>query len=261
MMLKGVYKAKKKNGDVYFRSSITYKNKHISIGSYPTEQKAHEAYLCASALLSSTSGVTEWHSLQPLSFEKWVILANFRDNGLYFRSPIYLHKRYFSYYISPKEELFFDVDDLFYYGRHPIHTRDGYYFVNDYGMQVNILSRYGIKNHAVVYRDYEFIDGDSNNYRYDNIHVINPYYGVTRELSKQETIYKTTININGSVIVGRYNLLEDAAIAYNKAIDYLNVHLKTPKSYTPNYIEEMSSTDYKHRYENISISSKLLPTK
>lgn len=44
-LLAGVYIAKKKDGTIYFRSSITYRNKHISLGSYETEQQAHEAYL------------------------------------------------------------------------------------------------------------------------------------------------------------------------------------------------------------------------
>ena len=36
-MATGVYKTTKKDGSVYYRVSITYKNKHISIGSYDDE--------------------------------------------------------------------------------------------------------------------------------------------------------------------------------------------------------------------------------
>ena len=32
--LPGVYQAKKKNGTIYYRSSLTYRAKHISLGSY-----------------------------------------------------------------------------------------------------------------------------------------------------------------------------------------------------------------------------------
>ena len=39
-MAKGVYKTNKKDGSVYYRVSITYKNKHISIGSYDDENTA-----------------------------------------------------------------------------------------------------------------------------------------------------------------------------------------------------------------------------
>lgn len=35
--------------------------------------------------------------------------------------------------------------------------RGGHLFVADYGMQVNILNRYGIKNYAVKDKDYIFV--------------------------------------------------------------------------------------------------------
>ncbi len=68
--------------------------------------------------------------------------------------------------------------------------KNGYLFVNDYGMQVNILSRYGIKNFAVKDKDYYFKDGDCMNFRYHNIVVINPYYGVEKVKKK----YATTLH-------------------------------------------------------------------
>ena len=43
MALAGAFKAQLKNGNYYYRSSITYKNKHISLGSYDTEEEAQEA--------------------------------------------------------------------------------------------------------------------------------------------------------------------------------------------------------------------------
>ena len=51
-MLSGVYQAKKKDDTIYFRSSITYSGKHISLGSFDTEEMAHEAYLYACRLLA-----------------------------------------------------------------------------------------------------------------------------------------------------------------------------------------------------------------
>ena len=53
-MLAGAYLATRKDGSVYYRSNITYKNKHISLGSFSTEDDAHTAYLEAFTLLSST---------------------------------------------------------------------------------------------------------------------------------------------------------------------------------------------------------------
>ena len=42
--LPGVTKAKKKDGSVYYRSSMTIQSKHISLGSFDTEEKASQAY-------------------------------------------------------------------------------------------------------------------------------------------------------------------------------------------------------------------------
>ena len=47
-MLPGVYQAVKKDGTIYYRSSITYQGKHISLGSYSTEEEAHRASVDAS---------------------------------------------------------------------------------------------------------------------------------------------------------------------------------------------------------------------
>ena len=53
-MKPGVFLAKKKDGTLYYRSSLTYKNKHISLGSYDTEDQAHQTYMEASMILSSS---------------------------------------------------------------------------------------------------------------------------------------------------------------------------------------------------------------
>ena len=51
-MAAGVYKTNKKDGSVYYRVSITYKSKHISIGSYDDEAIAARVYTIASNILS-----------------------------------------------------------------------------------------------------------------------------------------------------------------------------------------------------------------
>ena len=99
---------------------------------------------------------------------------------MYISTPIYMRKNYFSYYLSINQELKFDIDDLFYYSSHKIMQRKGHLFVNDYGMQVTIQSRYGIKSHAVEGRDYQFVNGDPNDFRYSNLLIINHYHGVSR---------------------------------------------------------------------------------
>ena len=51
-MLTGVYLATKKDKTVYYRSNITHKGRHISLGSFPSEVQAHQAYTAACELLS-----------------------------------------------------------------------------------------------------------------------------------------------------------------------------------------------------------------
>ena len=46
-MLTGVYLATKKDKTVYYRSNITHKGRHISLGSFPSEVQAHQAYTAA----------------------------------------------------------------------------------------------------------------------------------------------------------------------------------------------------------------------
>ena len=258
-MLTGVYTARKKNGTLYYRASITYQNKHISLGSYITEEEAHQSYLQARHLLFSDTITLDNIDLQPgpLPFDKKISLLNFRDNHIYFKNPIYLRQNYFLYMIAPHDELKFDADDLFYYSSHKIMRRKGHLFVSDYGMQVNILSRYGIRNFAVAGRDYRFVNGDPTDFRYSNIEIINKYYGVSRIVSGNQIRYKACIHIVGNHVIGTYPTEELAAIAYNKAVDLARTHGCT-KNYMTNYITELSPREYADAYGALSISPKLL---
>lgn len=258
-MLPGVYQAKQKNGTVYYRSSINYRSKHISIGSFDSEITANSAYLEASRLLNDSS--VDMNNLLSritvLSFEKAVTLLNFRDNGIYSKNPLYLRKGYFSYYLSPADELKFDIDDLFYYSIHKILKRQGHLYVNDYGMQCSILSRYGIKPYAVAGRDYFFSNGDATDYRYSNIIIKNHYHGVLEYTKNGITRYKTLIHINGNYTIGTYSSEEKAAIAYNKAADYAKaagIH----KNFPENYVDSVSPKEYAEIYTRLKISKKYL---
>lgn len=253
-MLPGVYSATKKDGTSYYRSSITYKNKHISLGSYSTEEQAHLAYLTAYDI--AFNNLYSIHDFKDtnLSFDKIICLINLRDNGLYFHNPIYLKEKYFEYYLTSDKFLKFDADDLFYYSKHKIMIRGGHMFVSDYGMQVNILSRFGIGKYAVPERDYRFINGDNTDFRYSNIEVINKYFGVFRQGTEGNYKYTAKIHINGTVKVGTYPSEDMAAIAYNKAADILIANgLK--KEFNKNYIEDMSAIEYSGIYNKIRVSS------
>ena len=258
-MKPGVYLATKKDGTIYYRSSITFKNKHISLGSFSTEDAANKAYLEALELINSNLGIEDvLHKLNVLPFEKAVIIINFRDNGLYIGNPIYLRKNYFSYYLSENEEYKFDIDDLFYYSSHKILRRQGHLYVNDYGMQVTLLSRYGIRNHSVCDRDYYFANGDFTDMRYSNIILINRYYGVFQYMTKnQQARYRVKIHINGNYTVGTYSTELKAAIAYNKAVDLAKA-FGVNKNFPTNYIEDLASKDYEDQYVKLKISTKYL---
>lgn len=258
-MLPGVYGATKKDGTPYFRASLTYKNKHISLGSYMDEELAADAYLEAYQIIHESEITIDNFYDNPtvLRYDKVVVLLNLRDNNLYFNNPIYLRKGYFSYYLSPSIELKFDIDDLFYYSGHRIQQRQGHLFVNDYGMQYSILSRYGIKPYAVSGRDYTFANGDEHDFRYSNIIVINRYHGVTEVLQKGIRKYKVLIHINGNYKIGTYSTEEKAAIAYNKAADLAKSH-GIDKNFPENYIDAFSPREYAELYTKLHISKKYL---
>lgn len=275
--LTGVFTAKKKNGQTYYRSSITYKGRHISLGSFENSEAAHVAYLEADRILydrdtyridlletyfSSSELYAQprkksFAKIDTLSFEKVVILLNFRDNDIYFHSPIYLYKHYFHYYLAPGYHLIFDKEDLFYYSSHKIMRRGNHLFVADYGMQVTIASRYGIRNFAVKDRDYRFINQDDTDFRYANIEIINPYHGVLREGTFGNYSYRVRIHIHGNYIVGIYDNVETAAIAYNKAADLCHQY-GIKKKFPVNYIETMSPKTYAEIYSTVTVSESFL---
>lgn len=253
----GVYTAKRKDGSIYYRASLTYRAKHISLGSYNTMEEAHNAYLTASRILSDPeTGISAYKEENHLIFEKWVSLINFRDNGIYFSNPIYIRPSFFYYYFSPSNFFIFDSDDLFFYSSHKISYRGGHYFVADYGMQLNIMNRYGIKNYAVLDKDYRFINGNTNDFRYENIEILNTYNGVSSFYRNGRLYYRTKIHIKGNYTVGVYDTEIKAAIAYNKAVDILK-KAGVQKDYTPNYMEGISPSAYADLYSSIKISPKI----
>ena len=77
-----MYKTKKKNGLTYYRSSITYKNKHISLGSSDSFDAANQKYELATKILRDHSYLLKDYNENTMSldYEKWVSLLNFRDS-------------------------------------------------------------------------------------------------------------------------------------------------------------------------------------
>lgn len=257
--LAGVYEAKKKDGTIYYRTSITYQSKHISLGSFSTQEEANAAYTEARNLLDSKEAITpndyRKENTPHLSYKKWICLLNFKNNGFYIKTPIYLYQKFFSYHLSPSDILLFDADDLFYYSNHSIMRRGNHLFVAEYGMQTNIHSRYGIRNFAREGLDYRFVNGDQRDFRYSNIEILNSFYGVT-QITQTPACFVAKIHIHGDYIIGKYDSAIKAAIAYNKAVDIL-LQKGLTKNFTKNYLENLSSPEYKKLYEEIHISHKI----
>lgn len=255
--LKGVTTATKKDGTIYYRSSITHKNKHISLGSFDTPALANQAYWEGALLLMRpTMTIRDYSPSSTLAYRKWIVLLNYRDNNIYLTSPIYLRNNYFEYHLDPDTILKFSSDDLFYYSKKQIMMRGRHFFVADYGMQVNIINRYGIKNYAVEGRDFIFKNGDDLDFRYENIEVLNIYHGVSSKTIKSGTYYKAKIHIVGNYTIGKYKSALEAAIAYNKAIDILKKK-GVKKNFTPNYIEDLPAMRYAEIYSSLTISDKI----
>ncbi|MCM1494975.1 MAG: hypothetical protein NC089_04175 [Bacteroides sp.] len=253
----GVTTAYRKDGSFYYRASITWHGKHISLGSFETPEAGHQAYREADSILNGIKQAPEDYSeASSLSLAKYISLVNFRNNGVYIKTPIYLYPGYFLYYLEPDCVLKFDKDDLFFYSSHTIQRRGGYLFICHYGSQYGILSRYGIRSFAVEGRDYIFMNGDNRDYRYQNIKVLNHFMGVQAEQQHGKTIYKASIHINGNYIIGRYDTETDAAIAYNKAADALTAR-GFQKQFIRNYLPQLSREDYQTHYRTISISDKI----
>lgn len=253
----GVTSANRKNGDIYYRSSMTIKSKHVSLGSFVNPESASKAYDEACDIVRKNKyELDDYGDEFALDFEKYVMLMNYRNTGILFKTPIYMQTGFFYYYLSPEKFLIFDREDIFFYAEHKIQVRGGYYFICDYGSQYNILSRYGIKNYAKKGIDYVFANHNEDDYRYENIRIINEYVGVSKINEGSKTKYECVIHVRGNYIVGRYDDEITAAIAYNKAVDVL-AGKGYRRNYSKNYIQSISADEYKSLYEKAEISKKI----
>ena len=258
--MKGIYTAKKTNGDTYYRASITYRSKHIALGSSGDMEEAAALYTTGRRILDDTSYEIDSfdEDISPLSFEKYVILVNFRDNGICFKTPIYLHRSYFSYFLDPNNELKFDLEDLFYYSSHKIQRRGNHLFVADFGLQERILARYDIPAFGVAGKDYEFKNGDPTDLRYANINVINPVKNIMEVKEGRDTIYKVRIHLNGNWTIGSFPTHEMATIAYNKALDEAKKHGLKTRTEILDRPDGVSHSLYAKLYSTIKLPQKYI---
>ena len=258
---KGVYKTTKKDGSVYYRVSVTHKDKHISLGSFENLEDAGYAYMEAKEILEDTditvNKIILYGEFYYLSFDKRISLLNFRDNGIYIANPIYIKNKMFYYYLTADDILKFDADELFFYSSHKIQKRGGHLFVSDFGKQISIASRYGIKPHAVFGRDYVFKNGDIYDFRISNIEILNTYNGVSSVIDRRRSKYKAVINVKGNFTIGHYNTALEAAVAYNKAVDELK-QVGYPVTYIKNEFTSKERESVKKFYDKIIVPKKII---
>ena len=100
------------------------------------------------------------------------------------------------------------------------------------------------------------INGDTHDFRYSNIKILNNYMGVLRTTKNGRDRYVAQIHINGNYIVGTYKTETEAAIAYNKAADTV-INLGLSKQFIKNYIVSISKEEYKNIYDSLQISEKI----
>ena len=118
------------------------------------------------------------------------------------------------------------------------------------------MSRYGIKPYAREGKDFRFINGDSTDFRRENLEILNRYHGVSHEYKNGKYLYTVRIHVRGNYLVGRYTDELEAAIAYNKAIDILKRNGVT-RNYTPNEIYGIAPSKYAEIYTKVQISHKI----
>jgi ATP-dependent Clp protease adapter protein ClpS len=268
----GAYLWKDKSGKIWYRSKISHKGVSVSLGSFKSKSEAGAAFEEAARLYDSdisidrvllSDGQRKAHRDENgfrdcfLSGSKVVSIINHRDHNIYIKTPIYIRSTYFSYYLGDGTELKFDMDELFFYSSHRILKRGGSLYINDFGMQVRLLDRYGIHSFSVAGRDYEFQDGDPCNLRSANILVINPYFGVQKKKAGSIYYYECSIHLNGDYLIGRFKDEVTAATAYNKAVDYARDH-GMKKQFTENYIEGLSPRRYADIYTSVELPQNFI---
>ena len=254
----GVFETTLKDGTPSYRASITYKGKHISLGSSDSMETASMLYETARLVLRNAELTPDKYtdSFKPLSFHKFVCLANFRDNNIYIKTPVYLHRTYFSYHLDLDTELKFDLEDLFYYSSHTIQVRGNHLFVADFGLQERVLSRYDIPAFAVLGKDYRFVNGDKTDLRYSNVDVINPVKNIRKKKEGRDEVYNVKMHINGDWNIGSFPTHEMAVIAYNKALDEAKKHGLKKRTEVLDIPDGLSHALYAKIYSSIELPVK-----
>lgn len=246
-----IYPALSNNKEIY-KAYFVYKKHKIYLGQFLSYESAESALREAAEISNSSPGIPDFDKYK-LSYKKIVIICNLRDNDKYFKNPIYLYPAFFHYYLPENCFLIFDLKDLLYFSTYKIYKRGQYLYTQDSISQKNILSRFGIPNHSVAGKDYIFLNGNSYDFRRDNLKVINQFKGVSKN---DKDKYTATIFTDKNITIGHYDSELEAAIAYNKACDML-VSQHILDNPIQNNIEFITRSEHDAIYEKVDVSPKL----
>lgn len=246
----------KQSGDtVKYRVYYMYQSKKIYIGIYETSEKAQEVYAWVDTKMSSGFSLEDYLG-SPIAFDKFITLLNFKNNGAYFSVPIYIFPDHFKYYLSEDFYMIFSLKDLFFISNYKIHKRGQYLYINIGTRQENLLKRFGISNHATYGVDYLMHNGNRYDLRRENIHILNHYKGVQYEDKYHTKTYVARIRTTQYLVIGHYDSELLAAIAYNKAVDYLEKS-SSSCSYEKNEFPFLTRQEYQSLYDKVEVSKRL----
>ncbi|MDF2878260.1 MAG: hypothetical protein K0S30_1356 [Clostridia bacterium] len=241
-----------KNNITHYKVYFVYHSKKIYLGLYNTVEDAENTLVEAKQIMEAPIDITHY-KCSYINYKKFISLCNFRDHAVYIKNPIYIYTGYFRYYLSKEVVLTFDIKDLLFFSTYKICKRGQYLYTQDSITQQSILSRYGITPHSTLGVDYRLKNGDIYDFRRDNIEIINPYRGVSREYKNGKLVYSANIFIKHNVVIGHYTSEVEAAIAYNKAVDTLLAN-STSKEYIQNTIPYLTLSEYRQIYDALEIS-------
>lgn len=244
-------------GDVTtYKVYLLYSKKKIYLGSYDCHAKASRALEEANHIMNAPFGHLDF-TTSVIDYKKIITLCNFRDHKVYIKNPIYLKDKYFYYYLSKDIILTFDMKDLLFFSTYKICKRGNYLYIQDSISQQSLLNRFGILSHSISGKDYLFKNGNAYDFRRDNIEIINTYKGVTKKVKNQETFYTASIYTDKPILLGYYSSEIEAAIAYNKAIDFLMANSSNCRNYIPNDIPFLTKAEYDAIYDHLKLSPRL----
>ncbi|ONI41596.1 hypothetical protein AN640_07890 [Candidatus Epulonipiscium fishelsonii] len=243
------------NGKLYYQVNFFYKSKKIYLGRYSSIADAQITINEATDIVETMCSIKQ-AKYTLLSFNKVVILINLRDNGTYFKNPIYLYEDYFGYYISSDIELLFDLIHLFFFATYKIYKRGNLFYTQHTFTQSSILNRLGIVPSSRINIDYKFKNNNPFDFRSDNLEVLKRYYGVSAIEKGEKTLYQARISKPNTIIIGIFESEIKAAIAYNKAVDYLK-SVGMQYKLNSNVIFYITKKEYDIIYDEIELPYKL----